>query len=427
MEKERRFLQCAGESVKESRPAALIVLAAIVLATLTALAQAQTYSVSHTFTGGGDGAVPLAAVTVDAAGKLYGTASEGAVTSQPYCNPDGCGTVFRLQHTAHGWVFNTLYAFQGQQDGRIPSAPVTIGRDGTLYGTASATESNGCGVVFNLKPPPSRPVSVLAGWKQTILYSFNFEDGCEPLSKVIFDQSGNLFGTTEYGGIGYGTVYKLVPSGGGWKLTVLYSFDFYHGSFPEHSSIAFDQAGNLYGTTFAGGSADFGVVFQLVPSGPGWTNNVLHSFQNTSDGAYPDGGVLLDSSGNVYGSTTTNGSGGGGTVYQLTQAGASWNFDIVYNLLSHTPDSGPYSQLTMDGSGNLYGTTHYAGLHDQGTVFKLTLGNGGWTYTSLHDFDCSTDGCDPAGGVAIDNQGNLYGTTAYGGANNMGVVWEITP
>ena len=388
---------------------------------------AQTYTVLHSFTGDGDGSVPVAAVTIDSAGNLYGTASEGAATTYPYCYPDGCGTVFKLQHTAHGWVFSTLFMFQGELDGKIPAAPVTIGRDGSLYGTASGTYTSGCGIVFNLKPPARRPVSVLAPWSETILHLFNISDGCTPYSAVIFDQSGNLYGTTETGGIGYGNVYEMSPSNGGWTLTNLYNFDFYHGAFPGYSGVAFDQSGSLYGTTFGGGNGDFGVVFKLNHSGSGWTNSVLYTFSNGSDGAYPEGGVVFDSSGNMYGSTVTGGSGGGGTVFQLMPEGGNWSFNLVYSLYSLSPDGGPYSQLTMDNSGNLYGTTRYGGLNNQGTVFKLTPSNGSWLYTSLHDFYCQSDGCNPIGSVTIDAQGNLYGTAAAGGENNYGTVWEVTP
>ncbi len=205
------------------------------------------------------------------------------------------------------------------------------------------------------------------------------------------------------------------------------------------STLIFDQAGNLYGTTINGGlpGCPFlnyygcGTVFELSPSGSGWTENVLYSFTGSSDGGGPAGGLIFGPSGNLYGTTDTGGQGGGGTVFQLTLSGGSWTLETLY---SFSGSGGSTSTLAMDGAGNLYGTTGADGLYQAGNIFELKPSNGGWTYTSLHDF-CSeprcTDGDASQSNVIFDRNGNLYGTATYGGVTgnlvSAGVVWEITP
>ena len=248
------------------------------------------------------------------------------------------------------------------------------------------------------------------------------------MSSVIFDKDGNLYGTTG------GAMYELSPSNGGWTETSTFSFGFGNGQFPGYGPLVFDKAGNLYGTTAAGGDMNCepglgcGVVYRLTPSGSNWTNTTLYEFHDGSDGAFPNGGVVLDASGNVYGTTTQGGSGYGGTVFELSPFNGYWSFNLLYSLTGGNQNvGGAWGTLVMDATGNLYGTTANGGAHGEGAVFKLTPSNGGWTYTSLHDFVCSTDGCAPYDGVIFDAKGNIYGTASGGGANGHGVVWEITP
>jgi uncharacterized repeat protein (TIGR03803 family) len=254
----------------------------------------------------------------------------------------------------------------------------------------------------------------------------------------MFDQAGNLYGTTSSGGIqncgylgqGCGLVYQLTPSGGGWTENVLYSFGTgtNDGSTPV-SGVIFDTVGNLYGTNIFGGDSSncplgCGTVFQLTPSGSGWTENILYNFNfyGGGDGGNPDAGLIFDGSGNLYGATFQRGSGGGGTVFEIS---SSTGFRVLYSLTGY---GGPLDSLVMDTVGNLYGTTHQDGLYHSGSAFKLTSSRGGWTYTSLHDF-CSRSPCSDgayANGVTLDSNGNIYGTTQSGGAYGAGVVWEIT-
>ena len=183
---------------------------------LSQSAQAQTYTVVHNFTDGEDGGCPAVGLTMDPSGNFYGTTQ--------HCV--GCtGTVFKLSHSGSGWVLTTLYSFAGGSDGSCPSGRVALARDGTLYGTTTYDGSGGFGTVFRLSPWPTAPKSVLAPWSKVVLYSFTGgSDGAWPEGDLTLDQSGNIYGTTPYGGYyGQGAIYELAPSSGGWTETVLYS------------------------------------------------------------------------------------------------------------------------------------------------------------------------------------------------------------
>ena len=405
---------------------------AIVLAMFVCQAlQAQTFTVIHNFTGGQDGAHPYAGVTMDAAGNLYGTANVGGDLT---CNPPhGCGAVYQLKHKGSGFVFNPLYNFGVSPDGGIPTAPVVFGRDGALYSTTSYGGTNSRGVVFKLRPSPTACKTALCPWLENVLYSFKGGangDGANPIG-LIFDQAGNIYGTTSGGGTyGLGTAYELTSSGGSWTDSVLHIFGGgTDGSLPYRSVLVFDNAGNLYGTTSLGGSSNYGTVFQLTPSGSGWTENILYNFQDGSDGGYPYAGLIFDQSGNLYGATTDGGTGGGGTVFELSPSGGGWTYSVLYSITGPLGDQcGPAWALVMDVEGNLYDTTQCDGANTLGSVFKLTQTGGSWTYSSLHDFTgLNGDGEYPASSVTFDSSGNLYGTTNYGGTNGQGVVWKITP
>ena len=179
--------------------------------------------------------------------------------------------------------------------------------------------------------------------------------------------------------------------------------------------------GNLYGTSSGLYSNSYGTVFQLTPSGSGWTLNLLYAFRNGNDGANPIAGLVFDESGDLYGTASLP-----GAIFQLVPSNGGWTFIVLQSFgfcdLYCLTDS-----LVMDKAGNFYGTTFGAGAYGYGNVFKLTPSNGGWTYSSLHDFTGGSDGLSPEGGVALDANGNLYGTTTNGGPYNDGVVWEITP
>ncbi len=406
--------------------ASAVVFALIVLATP---AQAQTYSMLHSFTHGADGAFPIAGLTMDAAGNLYGTAYYGG--SAPNCFY--CGTVFKLAPKGSGWIFTTLYSFNGQ-DGALPGARVIFGPGGSLYGTTVYGGTGHCpGTVFSLRPQARACQTASCPWAETVLYNFcsnNPYDGWDA-NDIAFDPAGNLYGTTSQGGpTGHGVVYELTPSNGSWTETVIYGVP--NGSGVPYSGVILDQTGNLYGTGYIG---DSGTVYELTT--PGWGYQLLHQF-SIGDGFDPFGGLIFDKSGNLYGGTLCGGSSGEGTVYEMSPSNGAWTLTTLYNFTTGDPNycGGPYASLVMDAAGNLYGTTHSGGAYKYGSVFKLTPSNGGWTYTSLHDFcaggpPCS-DGAYPFSNVVFDSKGNLYGTASQGGAYGSGeyeggVVWKITP
>ena len=397
-------------------------------------AEGQRFNVIYTFTNEPDWILPID-LRMDAAGELYGTTAEGGFTRDD-CAPIGCGTDFKLWNRGSGWVLRPLYSFLGGTDGAHPLSGVSIGANGIFYG---ATEYGGGGyvdggTVYSLRPIASasrcRAGSCL--WTEIVLHRFlGGSDGLYPVSPVVFDRDGNIYGTTWLGGgsgnggYGYGTVYKLSPSGSNWTETVLYSFTGGNdGGGP--GGVIFDTVGNLYGTA-GGGAAGCGTVFRLSPSGFGWTENTLYSFQCGSDGSGPSD-LVFDQSGNLYGATYSGGSGGGGTVYELVRSSNGWTFTLLHSL---SGAAGPVGRLTIDTAGNLYGTAREDGAYGWGSIFKLTPGSGGWTYTDLYDFAGGIDGGQPQGSVVLDGHGDLFGVTPWGGAgqgySGYGVVWEITP
>ena len=420
-------------NLQPSLRAAISVLAIVLvlMVVVTQAAQAQTLTVLHNFTGP-DGAGPEAGLTMDRAGNLYGTARFGGYTGVA-CGPDGCGTVFKLSHKGSGWVFTPLYIFQGGDDGEYPQARVIIGASGDLYG---ATVMGGLfyGTVFNLKPPARACTTALCGWTKSVLYSFTGgTDGGYPAGDLVFDQAGDLYGTTSEGGpANDGVVYELTPSHGAWTETVPYSFPGGTSGAEPYSGVIFDSSGNIYGTTAFGGMGQLGgdgTVYKLTQSGSGWTESLLHDFMNTTDGWCPKGGLLFDESGNLFGAT--NGNGSGGTVFEMNFSDGNWTLTTIHSFDASFP-GGPTATLAMDAAGNLYGTTPGGGAYGYGSVFKLTPSGGTWAYVDMYDFMGQSDGGYPYGGVTLDAHGNLYGTAGSGGTGNCypsgcGVVWEITP
>ena len=419
-----------------------ITLGIILTLAVSQSAPAQTFTVVHNFTGGGDGAISQAGLTMDAAGNFYGTTSSGGYMGSDECQiRHGCGIVFKLTHRPSGWILVPFYTFQGGEDGNGPLSRAVFGPGGGLYGTTYAGGLPGCagastcGTVYRVTPQARLCENALCGGSETVLYRFSGgRDGANPTwGDLNFDQAGNVYGTTLQGGDnGVGAVFMLSPSPGGWAESTLYSFALETGAYPQ-SGVIFDSAGNLYGTASNYGLYGFGMIYQLSPSTSSWIESTLYSFQGTADGLGPIGGLVFDQAGNLYGATVAAGAGtGGGTVYQLTNLQGSWSFATLYSLTGAY--GGPEDSLAMDAAGNLYGTTYSDGAFGFGSVFKLApQSDGSWVYTDLHDFTAGPDGRNPVGSVLIDADGNLFGTAAYGGDRShcetlgCGVVWEITP
>ncbi|MGA8152096.1 MAG: choice-of-anchor tandem repeat GloVer-containing protein [Terriglobales bacterium] len=282
------------------------------------------------------------------------------------------------------------FALNGK-DGVTPEGGLVVDSGGNLYGTTAQGGRFGGGTLFTLIPPPAG-----IAWTEKVLHDFANDgvDGLNPYASLIFDAAeGNLFGTTLAGGTqGMGTVFELKHlAAGGWKEKVLYSFknDGKDGANPR-AALVFDTAGNLYGTTYSGG-AGFGIVFELSPAGGGvWTEKILHKFRNNgTDGINPVAGLVLDVSGNLYGTTPAGGSFGFGTVFELTQTAGEWKERLLHKFKNDGIDGiNPYAGVIFDFGGvNLYGTTYGGGSPGFGTVFELSPTAGGsWKETMLHKF-----------------------------------------
>lgn len=373
------------------------------------------------------------AVLYSFTGGLDGASPSNGLT------PDGHGnfygttatTVFKLTRHGSGWIFATLYTFQGGADGYYPSSPVIVGPNGSLFGTTEYGGTANYGTVFNLSPPPTVCPTVFCPWTHAVLYSFTGqEDGMYPLGRLAFDQAGNLYGST----YGYGTSYESLTS----------------------------PKGRHRIRTQTGGPS----VWELVNSNGVWTFNLIWDFP---DGDEPDvRGITLGPSGALYGVSEQGGEYGAGTVFQLTRSGSQWSEQLLYVFNPQSENNLPFTYLAIDQSGNLYGTTYFFG-----TIFQLTQSNGNWEFQTIYEW---TTGVGPTNPPAVDAQGNLYGyigsylyelmpsdgswnyTNLYtfsnngsggpsgptgvatldasgdvygvsigGGANNLGTIWEFTP
>ncbi len=383
----------------------------------------QNFQIMYSFSGGADGVFPNAAA-LDRSGNIYGTTGG-------YSGGSGA-TAYKLSRRGSGWLFTLLDTFSG------PVAARTLGPEGALYGWArQGAGCNGNGCIFNLKPAPNSPRSIFDPWIETVLSPMQNDYPWGIYGDFVFDKAGNIYGSTYDGGdYNFGTIFQLTPSNGSWTKTVLYSFK--GGSDGQYPSpVVFDHSGNLYGTTQNGGTAGYGTVFQLSPSGGGWSKKTLYNFQDGRDGEWPIAALTMDESGNFYGATAF-GDSFGATVFKLTPSGDDWTFSVIWPLI-YNGWTGPVDRLAIDPAGNIYGATSN-GCGDRrsapdgacdlplfyyGEVFKLTPSEGGWKCTPLHTFN-GGDGYGPKN-LALDANGNLYGTTGQGGAYNKGTVWEITP
>ena len=382
---------------------------------------AQTFTLLYTFTGGTDGAIPVGGLTLDPTGNLYGTAESGVGNE---------GSVFKINRDGK---FTVLHSFgPGGKTGAHPVAGLVRDSAGNLYGTTSGGGSFSEGTVFEL---PKQG-------KFKIVHNFSAgSDGSYPAAPMIFDASGNLYGTTVYGGTSEcadglgqpcGVIFKIDPNG---KETVPYRFarPKRGGDFP-YAGLIQDSSGNFYGTTLKGGADNLGTVFKFDTS---HHETALYSFHGL-DGEGPFAGLVQDANGNLYGTTAGGGNFGlgvFGTVFKIDPQG---NETVLYNFTGGADGASPYGTLIMDAAGNLYGTTAVGGQNNGidcfggegcGVVFKLDpSGN----ETVLHSFT-ETDGATPEAGLIMDSAGNLYGTTDLGGLLNdtcpggCGVVFKITP
>ena len=330
--------------------------------------------------------------------------------------------------------YKILHDFTAKS-GYTPSAGLVADSQGNLYGTTYSSSNDvcgvgGCGTVFKLTRGTD------GKWSYIVIHHFHLSDGEGPESPLIFDSSGNLYGTATGGGTSNtGTVFELSPSGSTWKETVLYSF----GPPPDFTgpwgALTFDKKGNLYGSANAGGAHDQGGIFELKRSGDQWKEKVIHNFTGGSDGGVPGAvNLIWDSAGNFYGATQAGGKYANGVVYKFTPtSGGSWKETVIYNFTGSSDGSEPTSGVIFDAAGNLYGTASAGGLKACGpgsqdycgTVFELTPSNGKWRFTRLHAFHGS-DGWTPFFALTSSTVGSLYGSTMAGGPDDDGLVFKLS-
>jgi hypothetical protein len=430
------------------------ILAILTLEGSSAWAATPKYRALYRFQTGSDGGFPNGNLVLDASGNLYGTTSRGGIVQ---CAGDGgivgCGIVFELSPPASGgraWTKTTLYAFSGGTDGATPYDGPILDKAGNLYGTTAiggtgqCKNSNGtvigCGTVFEIAPTGSSG----SGWSETILYSFQGQnsngDGAYPFAGLVADRTGNLYGTTLGGGTSGGTVFKLTrPSRGGgvWTETVLYTAGSEASGF--YARLILDGAGNLYTTSATGGTDFAGTVFELSP--PRWTPTILHSFNFKNGGTTPTTGVIFDNKGNLYGTTIYGGVNnpicgglGCGVAFRLTPPGGrdgGWTETVIHSFQGRGDGFIPGGCVILDQAGNIYGSTVYGGLNVEdgyGIVYKLTPRSkkDRFAKTIVHYF-ADHPAEYPSGNLVFEKSGAIYGATALGDSSAPGgVVFKLT-
>lgn len=387
--------QTGSQAAKAGWALSIALLLALAIAQPAA---AQTFTVLHEFKGSPtDGANPQAGLVRDAAGNIFGTTFAGGGASE--------GTIFKLTKSGQESVLFTFNTFNGS----FPASSLLLDKAGNLYGTAFEGPG-GAGVLFRLAKDGTED-------------SFHiFEGGAGsqaavPAGAVIIDQAGNIYGSTLLGGLGFGVVYQIDPAG---SFTVLHNFHGTSDGAGPQGSLVRDAAGNIYGAAAEGGARNKGVIFRLATDG---TLTVLHTFTGGKDGSSPQGGLLLDQAGNLFGSALKGGDAGNGTIFKVTTSG---RFTRLYSFVGKPDGINPNGGLIKDAAGNILGTAQLGGGQGLGTVFKLSPAR---VLTVLHNFTGDLDGATPFGGLIRDSAGVLYGTADQNFLIQQrgGTVFKITP
>jgi hypothetical protein len=455
---------------KCARPAIRVLIwFTIILATASIASAGWKEKVLYSFQGGlNDGAGPAGGVVFDKAGNLYGTTTGGGPDS---CAPIGnaCGLVYQLSppvKQGDPWTETIIFQFKGKgaNDASAPSGGVILDSAGNLYGVTAYGGTGdcvllgtkaGCGTVFELSPPAQKG----GPWTETILYSFKSgKEGYFPWGDLTFDGKGNLYGVTDFGGgkgttcnVYYeycGTVFKLSPprqKGGSWTEQVLHSFRGGKDGANPNGGLILDKQGVIYATTQTGGSqgcvrqyvsVGCGTVFELTPprrKGGIWGEKQLHVFTGSSDGNAPNGNLVADAGGSLYGTA-----GGGalpfGVVFRLSQRKprSQWSETVLHNFTGGKDGRGTAGPVTFDTNGSLYGTVGPGPYY--GAVFRLAPrnGQGDWNFSTVYNFKGVPDGSFPAYSLVFDSAGNLYGITVLGGSGSAcsggcGSAFEVSP
>jgi hypothetical protein len=436
----------------------------VILASVSPVSAEWKEKVLYSFKGGSDGEAPVGRMASDKSGNLYGATQFGGADN---CSPvAACGTVYQLRPPAKNgdaWTEKVLHVFQGKavNDGDFPGGGLVIDSSGNLYGTTYYGGTGecvllgikgGCGVVFEFSPPEHKGNP----WKETIIYSFKGgDDGYVPFGDLTFDGASNLYGVTLFGGgkgaglcdpyyQGCGTVFKLSPptkKGGKWNETVLDSFAAGTDGYNPNGGLLLDGEATIYGTTALGGNqlcnfqqyeVGCGIIFKLVPpakiSEP-WTERILLRFTDGKGGAGPNGNLIFDTKGRLYGSASGGNAAGCGVAYRMTRAGSSkWSEAVLYEFTCEDGISNPQAGYVFDGSGNLYSTA-LGGSTNKGVLYRLQPSINremfSWTFELLYTFQGAPDCNHPTEGpLVLAASGGMYGT-AGGGKANQGCIFEV--
>lgn len=400
------------------RDKALTIVAVVLI--LATGAWASSESVLYSFLSqSGDGDYPYSGLISDKAGNLYGATYYGGANSY-------YGAVFELSPSGSGWTETVLYSFTSKPDGQAPYCSLVFDKAGNLYGTTYYGGASGYGTVFKVNPKTKT---------ESVIHNFTATngDGGYPLGGLVFDAKGNLYGTTTYGGKGYGTAFQLKPSKNGkWTEATSYSFQAgTDGAYPQYGSLVAGKGGYFYGTTLSGGGTyNLGTVYELFLARGVLVEKPIFSFTGGNAGTNPYAGVAMDAAGSLYGTTYYGGASNYGIAYKLKQGkNKKWSESVLHSFAGGATDgSYLYGGVALDAKGNVYGTTYSGGQNSAGIVFKLTLSKGKYKESVLYPFKTTGgDGLYPHAGLILDSKGHLYGTTLYGGSKNGGAVFEVTP
>ncbi|MGA9017839.1 MAG: choice-of-anchor tandem repeat GloVer-containing protein [Candidatus Cybelea sp.] len=386
-------------------------------------ASVGTIEVLWTFTNGSDGADPRGGVIADAGGNLYGGASAGA-------HDDFDGTVFELTPSATGYHERTLVRFKGP-DGDSPSGGLVMDAAGQLFGTTVWGGRYKYGTAFY--------VTTQGRVQQRVLWSFggNSFDGAVPDSGLAIDAHGALYGVTEYGGaLGYGTVFKLTPAGREYRKSTIWKFGTrFDGKYPD-GPLTLGPHGVIYGTAGGGGngcSNGCGIVFELIPAKSRFSQKILWNFKGgPSDGSSPGSSLSFDSAGDIYGTTYFGGDTscadgyGCGTIFKLTPSSAAYTEKVVWNFGKGSDGDYPLSSVLIGPHGKLFGTTQQGGSHLGGILYELTRKRRGYSERILWNFARGPYGYDPEGNLIMDGERRIYGTAYAGGSTGDGTVFRFT-
>ncbi|HEY2444294.1 MAG TPA: choice-of-anchor tandem repeat GloVer-containing protein [Rhizomicrobium sp.] len=434
-----------------TQPTQTLLICALLAAASTSTLHAAPgagFRVLHSFCkkpGCTDGGPSTGGVIADDAGNLFGASDDGGAS--------GLGVVFELAEQNGGDKFSyaRLHNFctGNCKDGSAPEFPLIRDQAGNLYGTTASGGAAGGGVVFELMPGAGR-------WTLNVLHKFcapdsgTCKEGASPSAGLAYqggaaglpyDGHSPLFGTTAAGGaLNGGAVFALMLENGKWRARSLHDFcpppSCAGGSRPL-GGLLLDSGGNIFGVTNLGGAHDEGAVFELSPAGSKYDYTVIYDFcsqQNCIDGVEPAGGLALDVSGNLYGTTSRLGTHDAGTLFELSPDHGKFDFQVLHQFcdaVNCTDGGAPSASLTLDENGNIFGTTtQFGNTTGGGTLFELSPSDSGWTDTVLYGFCSETncaDGTFPKSHVILDQAGNLFGTTEAGGSTGAGVVFEFRP